>query len=438
MSQTLLKIKSKYNLKEIFSFVNYECILKIIKNNKSLQEYLGINIINYKKRTSYKYVTRRKILKGCYKDDAEENEEAIKVVITGLVYTIIAIILFIYTLIFASILVSKGAFSENNTRGNYNEDYAKIINKINLSLFGFLPYIIISYILLAWITCNCDKDYGKTKVIKKIVLVLIGILCICYEVIIIIKLNLSYKIKKNEVTWFMICDYVLIIIIFLYLVATIYILISYFIKAGNDVVEKKYVVLTKFRDINIYDYLLPSYFIEFNDYQKRKMLLNDMNLFTIKITKEGENIISLINNFRKNNNFDELVYDKIIKFKDLTIDEFSEPVLYNNENIFKLRNGNYLFKFPLNEFQARLNNREKNIINVILSEFLNKILIVEKNNILFIYLFHSKIKPVLKAPNDNKIYIIIEKQSEQSDRIIFPNELNDSGYNYVDEQYYEG
>ena len=47
MSQTRLKISSDYILKQIFSFVDYDLTLELVKNNKSLQEHLGINIINY-------------------------------------------------------------------------------------------------------------------------------------------------------------------------------------------------------------------------------------------------------------------------------------------------------------------------------------------------------------------------------------------------------
>ena len=60
MSQTRLKISSDYILKQIFSFVDYDHILKIVKNNKNLQEHLGINIINYKKRSSYQYKINKK------------------------------------------------------------------------------------------------------------------------------------------------------------------------------------------------------------------------------------------------------------------------------------------------------------------------------------------------------------------------------------------
>ena len=60
MSQTLLKINSEYILKQIFSLIDYDQILKLVKNNKSLQNRVGIDIINYKQRTSYQYVIKKK------------------------------------------------------------------------------------------------------------------------------------------------------------------------------------------------------------------------------------------------------------------------------------------------------------------------------------------------------------------------------------------
>ena len=431
MSQTRLKISSDYILKQIFSFVDYDRTLELVKNNKNLQEHLGINIINYKKRSSYQYKITKKILKDFYKDDAEENEEAIKYFITCLIYTIIAIILFIYILVFASLLASKGAFNENNTKDNYNKNYADIIKKINLSLFGVLPYIIICYIFLFWATSNCDKDYGKEKIIKKIILIILGILCLCYEITIIIKLILSYKIKKDKINWFMICDYILIIISFLYLVFTIYIIISYYIHAGNDVAGEL-VLLTKFRGIKIHEYLLPDYFINFNDYQKRVRLLHDIDSLEIKISKKQKDIISLINKFRKDNNINELIYDKVIGFKDLIFDKSSEPIFYDNKNFFKLPKGKLLIKIPIHEFETRFNDKEKNITNILLNDYLNKIIIIEKDNILFIFLFHINLNTFPNKNNNNIINI------ELSGRKMFPKPFDETGYDYEDLKYYEG
>ena len=429
MSQTLLNVKSDYILKQIFSFMNYHHTLKFVKNNKSLRNHLGINIVNYKQRSSYQYKITKQILKDFYKDDGEENDRLIKDMITCLIYSIIAIILFIYILVFASLLVSKGSFNEENTKDNYNKDYADIINKINLSLFGVLPYIIICYIFLLWATSDCQRDYGKEKLIKKIILIILGLLCLCYEITIIIKLVLSYKIKKDNINWFMICDYILIIIYFLYLVVTIYIIILYYMRAGDDVVNEDLIILTKFRDIKINEYLLPHNFADSNDYQKRVMLLQNINLFQIKISEKEKKIISSINKFRIDNTIDKLKYDNIIGFKDLIFDKYSEPIFANNKNFFKLSKRKYLIKIPVHEFETRFNNKEKNMTDILLNDYLNKICIIEKDNILFIFLFHKKIKNYPNKNNDIEI--------ELSERNVLQNQF-DPAYEYEDEKYIEG
>ena len=60
MSQNILGIKSKYNLKSIFGMVDYDRLLKIIKYNKKVKKCLGINIINYKERSDYQFIIKDK------------------------------------------------------------------------------------------------------------------------------------------------------------------------------------------------------------------------------------------------------------------------------------------------------------------------------------------------------------------------------------------
>ena len=214
MSDILLKIKSKYNLKQIFTYLDYFYALKMIKNNKNLQRNLGINLQQYKKAANFQCIVRTTKIKIIYNSNYDRFEAAIK----HSIYLILAIVLFIYVLIFSSILTSKGAFNENNTKENYNKNYSKLIDKINLSLFGFLAYIIISYILIFFgATDKCYIDYGIIIIFKKSLLIILALLYLLYDILIIIKLYLSYKIKKNKNTWFMVCDYILIIFIFIYL-----------------------------------------------------------------------------------------------------------------------------------------------------------------------------------------------------------------------------
>ena len=81
------------------------------------------------------------------------------------------------------------------------------MNKINLNLFGFSFYVIIS-------------DYIISRGLRNenaILLFIILLIFFSYDIVIIIKLILSYAIIKSKITWFMSCDYVLIILISLHL-----------------------------------------------------------------------------------------------------------------------------------------------------------------------------------------------------------------------------
>ena len=382
MSEIISKIKSKYILQMIFSHINYNKLLKITKYNKNIQNKLEINFDLFQKWSSYQYYKKTTFedTRHCH----DGLEDACKYFFSG----ICTFIIFIYILIFASIVVAKGAFDEKNTKTNYNKNYSKIIDKINYSLFGFLAYIIISYILIfVWATFDCYTDYGIKKLIKKISIIFLAIIYLFYEVLIIIKLYLSYKIKKDETTWFMICDYILIILIFLYIIFIVFIISIYFSYAGNSVAKRKKIILTKFRDIEIDNFNLPDDFNKWNKTKKKEFILNNKNRYIINITENEKDLVSLINKYRKENNIDELVYDKKFFFDDLIIDKYSEHILVKNENIFKLSNTNYLFRYPVGEFTKKFNERNKDTTNILLKVSLNKIIIIIKNNIEFINIF---------------------------------------------------
>ena len=277
MSASLFGIKSKYNIMSIFSIVDYDRLLKLIKINKRLQKCLGIDKTNYKNRSDYQYVKGEKFKR---RFSAHVNEsDILATIIKNCLFLTITVIFFLFVLIYASVLASKGAFNENNTKDNYNKNYEKIIDKINASLFGFLVYIFFSYIFVFFYAQNKQKTNSlKAKVINQIILVMIGLIYLAYEIIIIFKLYLSYKIKKNKITWFMRCDYVLIIFICLYLSAVIYVTIFYF--CNVKVIEQKDhadIELRKFRDIEIIYFELHKDFIKMNDYEKRKFILNNKN-----------------------------------------------------------------------------------------------------------------------------------------------------------------
>ena len=157
-----------------------------------------------------------------------------------------------------------------------------------------------------------------------------------------------------------------------------------------DFVKKKEIKLTKFRDIKISDFKLPNDFKKWKKKEKHKFIFNNKNRFIINISVNEKHLVYLINKYRKENNIGELVYDEIISFEELIIDNFSEPILFKKENIFKLSNINYLFKYPVGEFIKKFKEKNTDIINILLKDNLNKIIIITKNYIEFINIFESQ------------------------------------------------
>ena len=433
MSENIFKIKSKYILQKIFAHLDYKTVLKITKCNKSIRKKLGLNLDLFQEWSSYKYYQYYEIDKKNKKykkfDIGREASDRMIIKIEYCCSGLCTLLVVIYVLIIASILAAKGAFNEKNTKNNYNKNYSKIVDKINYSLFGLLGYIIIHIIVLIF---KLNDIYCK-EIITKIILIFSGIIFIFNEVLIIVKLYFSYRIKK-KVTWFMICDYILIIFIFFSIILLILSIFAYFAEIKldkmreqrNKDVGKKKLVLTKFRGIEISEFELPEYFDTLSNNDKKKFILKNKNYYKIDISGYNKNLIFLINKFRKENNIDELIFDKIIFYKDLIIDNYTEPIFEANKNIFKLSDTNYLFKFPVGVFIKIFKERKMNINNILLKDNLKKIIIIIKDNFEYINLFTPKKK---RKDIYNDIHIKLPSECFKMNNNIY------SEYKYFDDNY---
>ena len=409
MSQTLLKLNSTSLLKKIFSHLDYDLLLKVVKDNKKLQKRLDINIDNYKQRTNFDYIEIEK--------DGETNGSHLHLSKLSSHIKIFTVTLFSIILVFSILLIffPFGNLDEKAITDKSIKHYFPVIKRINYSFFGLLAFIIISYfVFFFWIMKGYSKERGLMLKIKKGVLIVYTLLYLVYEIIIIVKISLSHKIKKkvDQIIMFtVIGDYLVLIFIFLYFSGLIFIIYLYFRDAGKNIRIFKENILKKFRDVKINDYKLPNNFIEKNKYEKIKLILKNRTRYEVSISEKQEQLIFLINDYRKKNNINELSYDKVIGFDDLIFDNFSEPFLFNKKRIFKLSNKNFLFKFPINEFKKKLINKDKNIIHILSYNFLKKIIIIEKDNNEYIFLFQAKKKYSRNNYNNN--------DDSQSDRISF-------------------
>ena len=180
----------------------------------------------------------------------------------------------------------------------------------------------------------------------------------------------------------MVMDY---IFIFLNFFDLLYLFIISFVycsgKYDNYRTEINY-FLTSFNYIKINNYMLPDNFNDFSKNDRKKYIKENYENFEYKYTKEQIELIRSLNQFRKDKNIEIFKIGK--KLPKFILKESSEIMLYKDKNFFKISDRKYLFKYPVNEFEKKFNNRDNNIINVLLKENLNHIQIITKDNIEYV------------------------------------------------------
>lgn len=407
-NEIIFNISSDYSLKSIFSYIRYKNLLKIIKYNKSLQRKLDIELKNYQTFSNFQYI-KRKIIRTY---DPGENEciEMGKIFFTS----IITFIFLTYVFIYSILLVSLDSFDKNNTKINYNKKSLNIINRINAYLFLFIIFIIASFfLLLCFILKNCYSDSPQLKTLKILMLITIDLIYILYECLIIWKLLLSYKIKKkeNDTTWFMTCDYIFIILNSLFILYMLFVTYLYYVDAGKKIeVFIKY-FLTKFKNIEINNYLLPDNFHKMSIIEKNKYILENKYNFQFLLTQEQLDLISLINEFRENNNLEKFTIDWERKLPNFILNESSELVLFSFHTIFRIANQTYLFRYKIGEFEKYFRKKNQDIIDILLKANLNRIIVIKQNMIEYILVYESykyySIDPIelRESDEDNVVFL---------------------------------
>ena len=419
--EKLFKISSDYSLKTIFSYIKYSHLLKIAKHNKLLQGKLGINLDNYKTFSNFAYI-KRKITRK-YEPGENEYIEMGKIFFTSL----INFIFFIYVFIYSILLVSLDSFDNNNTKKNYDK---KSLSIINAYLFLFIIFIISSYfLLLFFILKNCYSDSAQLKKIKILILITIDLVYFLYEFLIIWKLSLSYKIKKNEndTTWFMTCDYIFIILNSLFILYMLFVTYLYYVYAGKKIeIFIKY-ILTKYKNIEIYPYLLPDNFNKMTNNNKKKYISDNKYNFQFLLTEEQLDLISLLNEFRGKNGLGKFTIDWDKKLPNFILNESSELILFSFHSIFRIGNQAYLFRHKPGVFENNFRDNDLDIINIILKPNLNRIIIIKQKNIEFILIYES-----------HKSYSIdpIEFRESDEDTVEFLKGDNFHNDSYID-QYFD-
>ena len=264
---TIFDITSKYCLKSVFSYIKYKYILELIKYNKKLQSELGFNLNNYKKISSYQYVRRKIIRKEKYIYNKYEFLQ-----FKTLIF-IITLVPTVYIFAYASILYFEGSFNENYLKEDYDDETLNVIMNINTSLFFLVGAIIISFFI---ITCFIFKNYYMdTKQLKRFKIILFAIIIlnyVFYEIMVIYKIFLSYKIKNKNIPWFILYDYILISILLLYITFMIYLAYKYIKFAGTKIQISNHTILKKYKGITINDFELTNNFHKMSKKDKKNLI----------------------------------------------------------------------------------------------------------------------------------------------------------------------
>ena len=407
----IFDITSKYCLKTVLSFIKYKYILELVKYNKKLQNGLGFNLNNYKKISSYQYIRRKIIRKEKYIYNKYEFMQ-----FKALIF-IITLVPTVYIFAYASILYFEGSFNENYLKEDYDDKSLNIIMNINTSLFFLVGNILISlFIITCFIFKNYYMDTKPLKRFKIIIFVNIILFYIFYEIIVIYKIYLSYKIKNKTIPWFILYDYILISIMLLYITFMIYITYKYFKFAGTKITISNHTILKKYKGITINDFELTNNFHKMSKKDKKNLIFRNRTKFQYTHSTRHLHLINLINEYRIKYHLPRLLFNEEERIPDFVINDNSEVMLLGYKNIFKFSKRKYLFKYRINEFEQNLLNKDGNILEIILNEDLNKISVIDIDNFEYILIYDSL--------DDFKVNLIEAKSGN-------PNSLNGDMYNEI-------
>lgn len=406
----LLNVLSNYNLKKIFSYTDYNFILRLIKYSKSIQNKLGITLQNYNDYISFicikntNVVDPSKMEKFLYSD---ENMFFVIILINIILYglfltniTIFYYISIIFELLLFNLIFQNGFILKSITniigikglfinwiftffpyygipkiltyiiKNEYNENSLKIINYVNLIL---ILYFIFNVVYLFLIYYPKLYTYLKLKIFFSIIFILFDCL---YEFAIIWRMYLIFNLKEYDKA-----DnfYVYFLIFFNHHLIILKIRIIIFLLNTFIIIGISYYYLIEYKNIKINKYLILDNFEKLEN--KRNYLISKSKDFIIEHSEEELNLFSLINEFRTNNKVNKLILDKNIP--DFIINESSEIMLEDIKNIFKLNKEKYLFKYKKGEFKLNFQKNE----DILIKENLNRINIIIGKEIEYIIIY---------------------------------------------------
>ena len=363
----LLNISSSYIIKKIFSNIEYNRFISLIKYSKEYQNNLGFNLKN-----NIHY--NKSIEKNSKVEFIEDWGDGLGLIAYFPYYAPLYIYFFIYY------ILNNISNIELNNDAKSNGLFWSIVFGIIIKRLSILLYIGSIYVLYHTIL-HFRFDYINTK--KKYIILywLLMFIHVCYELLLIYKIIIiaSYAIKGK---WMILFDVIYLIanISFIYFVFTIF---QQYLKCKEYPEFNCYNNLVLFKDIKIKEYKLPKNFESFRN--KRKFIESKVNYFEINYNIKDLVLIADINLYRLKKNLDVLIID--YKIPNFIIKGSTEIILFPN-NIIKISNIKYVFSlYAEDDFEEIKGN--KNIINILIKPFMNKINIIRQKDIRYITIYED-------------------------------------------------
>ena len=435
MPSLLNQIKSKYILQNIFTFAygDIKSVLRLIKYNKNLIKRLNININDF---YNYKLIT----------GNIKKSDDGI--IFAGLIFIIEFFILYIAYMIYIIMYYKHGTFNDNNLREGYDKNKKNFVDIMN-------KYILLSYFLykiatnVLTIVLFCCESIKLLGLIKVLLLLFFWLVDLSHYIFYIIKFRYVRKLMKKELlkkldkgktsilTWFYSFD--LALIVFMSVKIAIYSLFLLGLGVDpKDIDDIKRDILIELNGIKINDF----YFYDSFEKSKNELIYKKENIEKYEYELNVNQIILIhkINDIRRQNNVPELKYFKHEKLPCYLINPKPQLIFYQKQNIYKISNDLYIFKYPKNELQILLNNKE--IISIIKIEFLNEINVIEQYNNEIISIYNNRTINNINKLNNNiainnieLIPIIINSENKLKNEFIGLSDVNEISEREISNSY---
>lgn len=365
----IFQISSKYSIRSVFLYVKYDKILNLVKYNKRLQKLLNISKKNY--YIDYEY--KKEVKKVKLPPETLTSEQSNYIIYS---YAIISIILFLYQYVYIFIFLIKSPYRKLDIgKNNYN---------LITGFFSFLNYVFFIYYIISIIilSANLNTTSSCWFIIQIINIALYLFIASMLSWI----FTVIYDFENHKMNWIVIS---FIILLSLYIILLFFLLILFLIlmkmySFHYNKYENYY--LNKLNGIRIEKEEVNNDFISMGySNQKRFILQNKKNFKYIKCSNHNY-ILESVNDYRKKYKLQELKCEN--QMPEFILKGNTEVLLSFN-NIIQLGYMKFLFKFEKHEFLIKLRQKDKDILNILSMEDLNKIKIIEKDNYEYIVVYNN-------------------------------------------------